>query len=151
MTDGGRKNGSAEGTRSGGKQAVGGASRGTRGAARPDVSGLLPLTEPVFHILLALSDRQLHGYGIILAVDEVTSGKVRLKTGTLYAAVRRLVEEGLIEEIQPDSDADEDRRRVYRLTAFGRAVARAESRRVASLTALARSRGLLARGARPHF
>lgn len=151
MADGGTRNGAPERTRSSDRRDIAVPRAGSPVRGRVDVSCLLPLTEPVFHILLALSDQELHGYGIILAVEEVTSGKVRLKTGTLYAAIRRLVEEGLIEEIQPDIPADEDRRRVYRLTGFGRAVARAESRRVASLTALARRRGLLARGARPRF
>jgi DNA-binding PadR family transcriptional regulator len=115
----------------------------------PEPADLLPLTEPVFHILIALADRELHGYGIILSVEEATSGKVRLRTGTLYTAVRRMADEGLIEE--SDDSADDDRRRYYRLTSFGRSVARAESRRVASLASLARSKGLLARGARPRY
>jgi len=109
---------------------------------------LLPLTEPAFHILLALSERARHGYAILLDVREVTSGQVRLSTGTLYTAVRRLVEEGLIEEMESAGGSEADRRRVYRITSFGRTVASAESRRIANLAALARSRGLLAHGAR---
>ena len=113
-----------------------------------DASELLPLSEPVFHILLALADRDLHGYGIILSVEASTAGKVRLRTGTLYTAVRRMVDEGLIAQARRSGA---DRRRFYTLTAFGRSVARAESWRIASLASLARERGLLARGARPHF
>ena len=123
-----------------------GGSRAQRAVAPGD---MLPLTEPVFHILLSLSDSERHGYGIILDVEEATSGKVRLRTSTLYTAIRRLLREGLIEEIEsaPDPGGD-DRRRVYRLTAWGRRSARAESRRVASLAAHARRRGLLARAAK---
>jgi DNA-binding PadR family transcriptional regulator len=115
----------------------------------PEPGDLLPLTEPAFHILLALADRELHGYGIILSVEDATAGKVRLRTGTLYTAVRRMVDDGLIEESA--EVPDDDRRRFYRLTPFGRAVARAEAKRVASLASLARSKGLLARSARPRF
>jgi DNA-binding PadR family transcriptional regulator len=121
------------------------------GHARPAVEpgDMLPLTEPVFHILLSLSDSERHGYGIILDVEEATSGQVRLRTGTLYTAMRRLQREGLIEEIDATPEPGSDgRRRVYRLTAWGRRIARAESRRVAGLAALARRRGLLARTAR---
>jgi DNA-binding PadR family transcriptional regulator len=135
-------NGSSHRTRTNGEP-------GIRYRRRPDPRELLPLTEPVYHILLALADQELHGYGIILSVETATSGAVRLRTGTLYTAVRRLVYDGLIEEI--DDPAADDRRRFYRLTPFGRSVARAESRRVASLAKLAREKGLLARGARPHF
>ena len=119
-----------------------------RAESFPEASEMLPLTEPVFHILLALAERDLHGYGIILAVQNATAGKLRLRTGTLYTAMPRLVDDGLIEEIESDDDdAEEDRRRVYRLTPFGRAVASAESVRVANLTALARARGLISRRA----
>jgi DNA-binding MarR family transcriptional regulator len=118
-----------------------------RGESFAEASERLPLTEPVFHILLALAERDRHGYGIILAVQNATAGKLRLRTGTLYTAMPRLVEDGLIEEIESDDDDEEDRRRVYRLTPFGRAVASAESARVANLTALARARGLISRRA----
>jgi DNA-binding PadR family transcriptional regulator len=115
--------------------------------AEPDPHALLPLTEPMFHILLALSERELHGYGIIISVEEATSGEVRLRTGTLYTAVRRMVDDGLIEESDTASphSGDDGRRRYYRLTPFGRAVARAEAQRVDALAALARTRGLLRR------
>ena len=145
------RNGDAEN----GSSSRGGGPDGGRPNGQNDQPGApsdrLPLSEPVYHILLALADRKLHGYGIILAVEDATAGKVRLRTGTLYTAVRRLVDDGLLEEVDESGDEEDDRRRFYRLTPFGRAVARAESRRVASLAALARSKGLLARGARPHF
>lgn len=105
---------------------------------------LLPLTEPAFHILLALSERELHGYGIIIAVENATRGAVRLRTGTLYTAIGRMVEDGLIQETEGlPGEGDDGRRRYYRLTRFGRAVARAEALRLQKLTALARSHGLL--------
>ena len=122
-----------------------------RAARRPhedlDPAALLPLTEPMFHILLALAEREMHGYGIIIAVEEATNGEIRLRTGTLYTAVRRMVEDGLIEEtVRRHHEGDDGRRRYYRLTRFGRAVARAEASRLEALTLLARSRGLLRRG-----
>jgi DNA-binding PadR family transcriptional regulator len=98
----------------------------------------------MFHILLALSDRELHGYGIIISVEQTTRGELRLRTGTLYTAIRRMVDDGLIRETASLADeSDDGRRRYYRLTRFGRAVARAEAERVSALAAIARSRGLL--------
>jgi len=98
----------------------------------------------MFHILLALSDRELHGYGIIISVENATRGEVRLRTGTLYTAIRRMVDDGLIRETATlPGEGDDGRRRYYRLTRFGRAVARAEAHRVSALAAIARSRGLL--------
>lgn len=124
----------------------------SQGRSTPEPADLLPLTEPVYHILLSLSDSERHGYGIILDVEDATSGALRLRTGTLYTAIRRLLREGLIEEIDPEGQAgSDDRRRVYRLTPWGRRVARAESRRIASLTRLARRKGLLKKSARQRF
>jgi DNA-binding PadR family transcriptional regulator len=112
--------------------------------APPEPDSLLPLTEPEFHILLALAECQRHGYGIIVAVEEATAGEVRLRTGTVYGAVRRMVDEGLIQDVDAPADVpNEERRRYYRLTSFGRAVARAEAHRIDELTQLARDRGLL--------
>jgi DNA-binding PadR family transcriptional regulator len=114
---------------------------------RRDPTDLVPLSPPVFHILLALSRGERHGYGILLDVEEQTSGGVRLGTGTLYTAIRRLLEGGLIEESdrRPDPELDDERRRYYRLTPFGRRVALAEARRLESLVGLARERRLLPR------
>ncbi len=109
-----------------------------------DVASQLPLTPGVFHILLALADQDRHGYAIILDVAERTDGAVRLGTGTLYTAIARLLEQHLIEESdeRPAQGEDDDRRRYYRLTPFGREVANAEARRLAALVRMARARGI---------
>src|ERR1044072_2994201 len=92
----------------------------------------LPLPTAVFHILVALADRDRHGYSIMQDVSARTEGKVRLSAGTLYSAIRRMLEQGLIEEPRdsPDPSSDDERRRYYRLTRLGRTVAVAEARRV---------------------
>ncbi|MGH9346766.1 MAG: PadR family transcriptional regulator [Vicinamibacterales bacterium] len=109
-----------------------------------DVAAYLPLTPGVFHILLALADQDRHGYAIILDVAGRTGDAVRLGTGTLYTAIARLLEQRLIEESdeRPVEDEDDERRRYYRLTAFGREVANAEARRLAALVRMARGRGI---------
>jgi DNA-binding PadR family transcriptional regulator len=114
----------------------------------PDPSTLLPLTPAVFHILLALAGGECHGYGIMQEVDRVTGGQLSLGPGTLYRSIQRMLLEGLIEELKDahDSESDDDRRRNYRLTAFGREVARAESRRLETLVEAARERKLLSNG-----
>jgi DNA-binding PadR family transcriptional regulator len=105
----------------------------------------LPLSEPEFHVLLALGEADLHGYGIILAVGEATGGRVRLRTGTLYSALRRMEVRGWVEvsDERPEPADDDARRRYSRVTSHGRAVARAEAQRLASLADLARTRGFL--------
>jgi DNA-binding PadR family transcriptional regulator len=107
-------------------------------------ASLLPLTPAVFHILLALADQDRHGYAIILDIAERTEGAMRLGTGTLYTAISRLLEQGLIEEPdeRPAADEDDERRRYYRLTAYGRDVANAEARRLSALVKMARTRGI---------
>src|ERR1044072_5644849 len=97
---------------------------------KPD--SLLPLPTAVFHILVALADRDRHGYSIMQDVTTRTDGKVRLSAGTLYSAVGRMLEQGLIEELResPDPDSADERRRYYRLTRLGRDVALAEARRL---------------------
>jgi DNA-binding PadR family transcriptional regulator len=105
----------------------------------------LPLTVPVFQILLSLVDRELHGYAIIADIRERTGGDVRLTASTLYAALRRLLDAGLLDEVDPpDRDAD-PRRRYYHLTKLGREVARLEAARLDRLTAMAREKRLLPR------
>lgn len=101
----------------------------------------VPLTPIAFEILLALAEEDRHGYAILMAVEGRLRGKLPLRTGTLYRALARLVEDGLIEELDaaPGSDS---RRRVYRITRHGRAVARAEAERMAEQVAAARSRKL---------
>lgn len=112
-----------------------------------DVESFLPLPTAVFHILVALADRDHHGYSIMQDVTARTDGKVRLSAGTLYSAVRRMVEQGLIEELRdsPTPQKDDERRRYYRLTRLGRQVALAEARRVNDMLAQARATGLIPR------
>jgi DNA-binding PadR family transcriptional regulator len=103
------------------------------------------LTPAVFHILLALADGESHGYGIMQDVERFTNGDTRLGPGTLYRSIQRMLVDGLIEElaIALHNETDEDRRRYYRLTAKGRAVAEREARRLADLVDAARHRNLL--------
>ena len=112
-----------------------------------DVDALLPLPTAVFHILVALADRDRHGYSIMQDVASRTDGKVRLSAGTLYSAVRRMLEQGLIEELResPDPESADERRRYYGLTRFGRDVALAEARRVNDMLSHARATGLIPR------
>ena len=113
---------------------------------RPDPESLLPLPPAAFHILMALADEDRHGYAIMEFVAERTRGSVRLSPGTLYRTIQRLLEQGLIREVEsrerPAPENDDERRRYYRLTAFGGAAARAEARRLAGLVRLARASGL---------
>lgn len=113
-------------------------------AIDPDaVAALLPLPPATFHILLALLDQDRHGYAIIQDVEERTGGDLRMSAGTLYRSVARMVEQHLIIEVTTRRADDADaRRRYYRLTPFGTAVARAEMRRLSDLVRLARQRGL---------
>src|SRR5262245_38220966 len=93
------------------------------------IDSLLPLPTATFHILLALADGDRHGYGIIQEVEARTGGELRLAAGTLYRSIQRLLEQGLLVEAQerPAPELDDERRRYYRLTALGTAVARAEA------------------------
>jgi len=111
----------------------------------PDPRSLLPLTPAVFHIMLALAEQECHGYGIMLEVDRITQGQLRLGPGTLYRSIQRMVVDGLIEERKDAGDPGEDdeRRRYYRLTSLGLGVARAEAQRLGVLVKAARQRGLL--------
>ena len=100
---------------------------------------LLPLTPAVFHILLALSTGDCHGYGIIQDVDARTSGALRLSPGTLYRTIQRLLDDELIEEPRKLAASKGDpRRRYYRITPLGTAVVRAETRRLDDLLRLAK-------------
>jgi DNA-binding PadR family transcriptional regulator len=101
-----------------------------------DVDSLLPLTPQVFHVLVALAERDLHGYAIMQDVSARTNGKLRLSPGTLYGSIKRLLEQGLIIELENDA-----RRRYYRLTPFGRKVAKAEASRLMELVDQARQYG----------
>ena len=106
---------------------------------------LLPLPAAVFHILIALADRDRHGYSIMQEVAARTEGKVQLSAGTLYSSIRRMLEQGLIEELaeSPDPSSTDERRRYYRLTRFGRCVAAAEVERLSALMQQARATGLV--------
>ena len=117
-----------------------------------DPRGFLPLTPQQFHILLALTDGRLHGYGIIRDVDARTGGAVRLGTGTLYTALARLDALGLVQEStsRPAPAADDQRRRYYQLTSTGRAVLAAETDRLDALVRHARRKGIKA-GPRPEW
>ena len=104
---------------------------------------LLPLPTATFHILMALAVGDRHGYAILQDVADRTDGALRLGPGTLYRSLQRMLEQGLIVETgdRPDPEDDDERRRYYRLTPFGDAVARAETRRLAELVRLARASG----------
>lgn len=110
---------------------------------------LIPLPPAVFHILVSLADGDRHGYAIIQDVATRTDGEVKLGPGTLYRSIQRMLEQDLILETdtRPAPDADDERRRYYRITPFGREVARAEAERLSSLVQLARATGLLSRRA----
>jgi DNA-binding PadR family transcriptional regulator len=112
-----------------------------------DVESFLPLPTAVFHILVALADRDRHGYSIMQDVDTRTGGKVRLSAGTLYTAIRRMLEQGLIDELRdsPDPVSADERRRYYALTRLGRVVAVAEARRFSALLDQARATRLIPR------
>src|SRR6476660_10096559 len=109
---------------------------------------LLPLPTAVFHILIALADRDRHGYSIMQDVATRTGGKVQLSAGTLYSSIRRMLEQGLIEELaeSPDPSSTDERRRYYRLTRFGRRAAAAEVARLNALLRQARATGLIPGG-----
>ena len=112
---------------------------------KPLPETFIPLSPVVFEILLALSDEERHGYGIMQDVAVRSGGATRLRPGTLYRAVARLVEDGLLEESdeRPAPDQDDERRRYYRLTPLGQRVTAAEARRLANLVRSARARKVL--------
>jgi DNA-binding PadR family transcriptional regulator len=112
-----------------------------------EIESFLPLPTAVFHVLVALADRDRHGYSIMQDVDTRTEGKVRLSAGTLYSAIRRMLEQGLIEELNdsPDPESADERRRYYRITRFGRDVAIAEAKRFSELLDQARATKLIPR------
>ena len=115
----------------------------------PRPESLLPLAPAVFHILMALADDDRHGYGIIQEVLSRTDGTVRLSPGTLYRSIQRMLDDDLIVEVseRPAPELDDERRRYFRITTFGRAVARAEANRLHELVRLARASGFHAKKA----
>lgn len=109
-----------------------------------DLEGLLPLPPATFHILVALSDSDRHGYGIMQEVAQRTGGRTKLNPGTLYTTIQRLLEKGLIAELNErrDPEEDDERRRYYRLTPLGRRAAQLELARLTEMVALGRRAGL---------
>ena len=108
-----------------------------------DPVSLLPLPPVTLHILLALADEDRHGYAIIQDVSVRTAGEIKLNAGTLYRSIHRMLEQGLIVETRerPSPEADDERRRYYRITKFGEDVASAETRRLTRLVRFARASG----------
>lgn len=104
----------------------------------------LPLSVPVFHILLALADRHLHGYAIIQDIRVRTDGEVVLTASTLYAAIKRMLDGGLVEELdhRPAPEEDDSRRRYYGITPLGLEVARLEAGRLDRALKMARMKRL---------
>lgn len=111
----------------------------------PDPRGQLPLTPVVLHILLALTDGARHGYAIAQEIEETTDGEIRTGPGTLYGSVQRMLAAGLIEGAPRGRHAadDDERRRYYRMTTFGRRVLQLEVERLAHIVAAARGKRLL--------
>jgi DNA-binding PadR family transcriptional regulator len=109
----------------------------------PSPEPLLPVPSAVFHILMSLADEDRHGYAIIQDVAMRTGGELKLSAGTLYRSIQRMLEQGLIVETRerPAPEEDDERRRYYRITPFGVAVARAEAHRLDRLIKLARASG----------
>ena len=116
---------------------------------KPNPASLLPLPPAAFHILLVLADEDRHGYAVIQEVAARTRGRVKLSAGTLYRSIQRMLEQGLIVETRerPSPQEDDERRRYYRITSFGSAVATAEARRLSDLVRLARASGFTPRTA----
>ena len=110
-----------------------------------EIDELLPLPPATFHILLAVAGEDRHGYAIIQDVSARTNGEVRLSPGTLYRSIQRMLEQGLLLETRerPAPEEDDERRRYYRITPLGTAVAKAEARRLTQLVRMARARGFV--------
>jgi DNA-binding PadR family transcriptional regulator len=113
----------------------------------PEPESLLPLPTVTFHILMAVASGDRHGYAIIQDVEERTDHQLRLGAGTLYRSLERMLRQGLIEETgdRPAPEVDDERRRYYRITKYGEAVAQAEASRLTDLVRMARASGF-ARG-----
>lgn len=109
--------------------------------AKSKIESFLPLPLPMFHMLLALTEGERHGYALKRAILERTEGKLNLGSGALYGSISKMLEAGLIEESdeRPDPYLDDERRRYYRITPLGRRVAEAEGRRLRDLLELAQS------------
>ena len=114
-------------------------------SSNPEPESFLPLSPPVFHILMALVDEERHGYGIMQEVKFRTDGRVHLVPGTLYGAIKRLLKRKLIKETdeRPDPELNDERRRYYKLTEFGQRVLSAEAARLARMVEQAQVKQLL--------
>ncbi|HEY4364743.1 MAG TPA: helix-turn-helix transcriptional regulator [Bryobacteraceae bacterium] len=114
----------------------------------PTTQDLLPLTPPVFHILLALADEERHGYGIMQEVARQTGDELQLGPGTLYGCIKRMLAAGLIEESEerPDPGLDDERRRYYRMKPLGERTLRAEAQRLSAAVSAAKSKRILVGG-----
>lgn len=106
----------------------------------------LPLGAPVYHVLLAIGSDVMHGYAIMQSFRDLTGGDEELLPGTLYATLARMVESGALESAPAPADSSDARRRYYRATELGRALARAESARLRRLLDIATRQGLVAGG-----
>lgn len=106
---------------------------------------LLPLKPIVFQVLLSLVEGERHGYAMVQDIAERSSARLQIEPGNLYRTLRFMLDEGLIEESdhRPSPEADDERRRYYRITKFGQRVASAEAARLVELVADARARNLL--------
>ena len=115
------------------------------GMETPTPQDMLPLTPVVLHMLLALAEGEKHGYGIMKAVEQDTNGQMQIRVGSLYGSIQRMIDANLIEETdeRPVPELDDERRRYYRLTDFGRRVLQAETQRLASVVDLARAKRVL--------
>ena len=120
-----------------------------RSTQAKEIDGLLPLPAATFHILLALADDDRHGYAIIQEVAARTGGELQMSAGTLYRSIHRMLEQGLVLETRerPAPELDDERRRYYRITPLGTAVAEAELARLTGLVRMGRARGLTPRKA----
>jgi len=114
-----------------------------------EVAALLPLKPQDYHILFVLLDGERHGYGMVKEIDRQTGGQIRLEAGNLYRSVRRLIKQGLIAESdrRPAAESDDERRRYYGISEFGRQVVTAETDRMRALVAAADARLALSDGA----
>ncbi len=109
-----------------------------------DVDDFLPLPASVMHIIVALAGGEMHGYAIMREVAEISGGAVTMGPGTLYGSIKRMIDQGLLEETdeRPDPALDDERRRYYRLTDLGRRVGAAEHARLSQLVSAADARRL---------
>jgi DNA-binding PadR family transcriptional regulator len=107
------------------------------------------MSPAIFHILMALADEDRHGYAVIQEILARTNGEVRLSPGTLYRSIQRMLDDDLIVEVheRPAPELDDERRRYYRITKNGKAVAREEANRLSDLVRLAKASGFITKKA----